>query len=112
MTTETFAWAPQLNAQGATTYRVLKAQFGDGYSQRAPDGINNEVQSWPLSFTGTGAYVTPIRDFLRRHGGAGRFAWTPPLGEAGLYVCGGFNLMPLGGDKYTLSATFEQVFAA
>lgn len=33
-----------------TTHNVLSVQFGDGYSQRAPNGINAKVDSWEISW--------------------------------------------------------------
>ena len=35
-----FVWAPSYNAATSVEPRVLKVRFGDGYSQRTPDGIN------------------------------------------------------------------------
>lgn len=110
MTTSTFTWSPRIEPTGTATYRVRKAQFGDGYEQRAADGINNKVQSWPLSFVGGGSYVTPIRDFLDTCAGWQSFYWTPPLGTQGLYRCSSHAIRRLEGDNYELSATFEQSF--
>lgn len=110
MATETFSWIADKGPSGEFTYRTRTAQFGDGYAQVVSDGINAESQSWPLTFTGMKADVVAIRDFLRRHGGAKSFLWTPPNGDLGLYRCKTFSLAVLGGDRYTLSATFEQAF--
>lgn len=110
MTTPTFTWQPRVEPTGTAKYRVLTAQFGDGYQQTAADGINNKVQSWPLTFSGTASEITPIRDFLDACGGYQSFYWTPPLGTTGLYVCPSHNIKPLGGGLYELTATFNQVF--
>jgi phage-related protein len=111
MSVETFIWQPLLNPVGQTTYRVRKAQFGDGYSQTVGDGINNAVSSWPLSFRGRSAQITPVKAFLDAHAGFVSFYWTPPLGVQGLYRCESSTLQFMGVDMYTLTATFEQVFA-
>lgn len=111
MTYQTFAWCPRIDPEGTSSFRVLSAQFGDGYTQEAGDGINNEKQSWPLEFVGYEEQIKSIRDFLRAHGGFKPFKWTPPMGEEGLYVCREFRLRAMGGKAYTLSATFEQRFA-
>ncbi|WNL45962.1 phage tail protein [Dyella sp. BiH032] len=108
---EVFGWIPQVEPQGQTTFRVRSAQFGDGYTQTVTDGINNRVDSWPLSFDGDGSYVSPIKDFLDRHAGAASFQWTPPLGAPALFRCAGYTLVPRAAGYYTLSATFQQVFA-
>lgn len=110
MALETFTWSPRIGVVGTVDDRTRKAQFGDGYAQMVGDGINSETQSWPLQFTGSREYVLPIRDFLRRHGKAKAFAWTPPLGELGLYRRSEFSLTCPGGNVYTLAVTFEQAF--
>lgn len=110
MMAETFAWRSINDPQGAVTYRRLVAQFGDGYRQAVADGINNEVQSWPLQFVGTGEEMAQIAAFFRRHVGARSFRWTPPLGVEGWYEVAAFNATPIGGPVFTINATFQQVF--
>lgn len=107
---ELFDWSPRLNPKGDVSFHSLEARFGQGYVQRAGDGINPRSESWPLQFTGEEDYVVPIKDFLDRHWGRIPFRWTPPLGTEGLYVAKGYSLNPLGGDIYIISATFEQEF--
>jgi len=108
---EIFKWKPIKGAQGTETARVLTAQFGDGYSQNAADGINNAVQSWPLSFLGrTKVEAEAIVSFFRRHKGYRSFLWTPPLGLPGFYKVASFQTAPMGSGFYTITATFEQVF--
>lgn len=110
MTTQTFTWVPVVEPTGTVSYRVLKAQFGDGYAQTAADGINNKSQTWPLQFRGALANIAPIRDFLDALSGYQAFLWTPPLGAQGYYKCTGHMLKPMGAGKYELAATFEQAF--
>lgn len=107
---ETFTWSPRIAAQGTTDFRVLTAQFGDGYSQRVGDGLNTEVQKWNLEFTGTDTYISPIATFLRRHQGFKSFSWRPPLSAEGFYRVDSMQVTALGRNVYTLSATFQQVF--
>ena len=108
--TDTFSWKPLTNLTGTSNLRVKKAQFGDGYSQEAGDGINNESQSWPLTFSGSKAEMQPIADFIRAHHGYIGFYWTPLLGSQGLYKVTAFTLNENAG-VYTITATFEQKFA-
>jgi phage-related protein len=108
--TTTFTWQHDAKPTGTTTLRVLTAQFGDGYKQTAADGLNNKVQSWPLTFTGTSAKLTPIRDFLDARGGYQSFLWTPPLGTQALFKSATYAMRHLGGDAYEISTTFEQSF--
>ncbi|MCD0495908.1 phage tail protein [Achromobacter sp. MY14] len=107
---ERFTWRSTGQPVGATTFRRLTAQFGDGYRQVAGDGINNKVQSWPLTFAGSKAEMQAVLAFLDRHAGIASFLWTPPMGTEGYYEAPTYNLNPVGGDTYTVSATFQQVF--
>jgi phage-related protein len=108
---ETFTWCPIVEPTGTGTLKVKKSQFGDGYQQVAADGINNQSESWPLTFRGSEAAIRPIKDFLVARGGAQSFYWTPPLGDQALWICETYSLTPLGGGMYTLTATFEQFFS-
>lgn len=110
--TDTFspAWVPLVNPQGQGTLRQRKVQFGDGYVQRAPDGINTHLQSWPLTWAGrvgTSGDVLPIRDFIVAHVGQ-TFFWTPPGGSQGYYACESYTLSPISRDLYQLAATFVE----
>lgn len=108
--TTTFTWAPDSKASGTVTFATLSAKFGDGYEQVAADGINNESQSWPLTFTGLADRTTPIRDFLKARNGTQSFFWTPPLGVQGYYRCAEYTLQPMGGRLWQITATFKQAF--
>ncbi|HGM7097124.1 phage tail protein [Stenotrophomonas maltophilia] len=107
---ERFEWPVRVGTQGQGSFVVKGAPFGDGYTQRSPDGLNNETQKWPVSFVGYEAQIKPILAFLRARKGAESFLWTPPLGEEGLYVCTEYSPTGHGGDLFTLAATFEQTF--
>lgn len=109
--TETFKWKATGTPAGQVTLRVLKSQYGDGYSAELADGINNKVQNWPLLFMGSEVEMQEIVDFLDDHAGAIGFFWTPPLGKQGLYKVASYAPSHLGGDVYSVSATFEQKFA-
>ncbi|HFK5819250.1 TPA: phage tail protein, partial [Enterobacter kobei] len=67
MTIETFTWCPRINAEADTSFRVRKAQFGDGYEQVSGDGLNTRTQQWTLNFTGNETYISAIKSFLDRH---------------------------------------------
>lgn len=108
--TTTFTWTSDSKPAGTTKLRTLSAKFGDGYEQKAADGINNKSDSWPLSFTGNSAKITAIKAFLDARCGYQSFFWTPPLGAQGYYRCSEYAMHHLGGDAYQLSATFEQSF--
>lgn len=112
MALETFTWrAAGSSAQGSVKLRTRSAQFGDGYQQVAPDGINNRTSSWPLRFVGDAARIGAIQAFIDRHAGAKSFLWTPPLGVQGRYRVGEYTPAVEAGGVYSLSATFVQSFA-
>ena len=110
MAIETFTWYPRVNAEADVKHRVRKASFGDGYTQVAGDGINPRTQEWNLSFIGTEEYIQPILDFLDRMAGTKSFLWKPPLNPLGFWRCEEYKAVAMGGDNYTLTATFEQAF--
>lgn len=69
-------------SQMGQTHRNLAAQFGDGYSQVAPDGLNSVIDNWELRFAPLeGADLTAMNTFLLLVGTTEWFTWTP-LGEA------------------------------
>ncbi|AOO56452.1 phage tail protein (plasmid) [Raoultella ornithinolytica] len=110
MAIEIFTWSPRINPTETVDFRVREAKFGDGYTQTSGDGLNNREQQWELSFVGTEEYIRQIKQFLDRHGGTKSFQWTPPLEDVGLFRCKQYKPVPMGGENYSLSATFIQGF--
>lgn len=116
---ELFAFKIRAEPAGQVVHRTLKADFGDGYSQAAGDGINTRSESWNIEARGpwlmpgctAGQAVKDIAEFLDERAGWQAFEWTPPDGELGLYRCDGYTKQRNGGGIVTLSATFYQVFA-
>lgn len=60
--------------------RVLVAQFGDGYTQRAGDGLNTLRRRYDsLRWDNlTAAEADAITGFFAARGGVEAFFWTPP----------------------------------
>lgn len=59
-------------------HRNLTAQFGDGYLQTAPDGLNSIIDSWELRFAPLeGADLTTMNRFLLLVGTTEWFIWAP-----------------------------------
>ncbi|MCM2537718.1 phage tail protein [Burkholderia glumae] len=110
---DTFIWKPTVaNSSGSATMKVRKAQFGDGYAQRTADGLNNSSSTFSLQFVNDAATIGAILAFLRAHGGATSFYWTPILWAApALFTCETFSEPTRDGNIYTITATFEQTFA-
>lgn len=110
MDLETFSW-PVLTGEASTvTYRVRSINFANGYTQKVADGPNAKQQSFPITYVGSKSSVQAIMAFLDRHAGARAFLWTTPLGEPGLFTCQTAAPIPIGGDVFRLTATFEQAY--
>lgn len=111
MAIQTFTWCARVNASADVSFRVRKAQFGDGYTQVSGDGINNRGQSWSVEFVDRETNIKAIMDFLDSHAGIKSFYWVPPLANKGLFRCESYKPTALGGGVYSISATFIQSFA-
>jgi phage-related protein len=61
--------------------RILSAQFGNGFNQVAPDGLNSIIDTWSIQYMPLrGTDLTTINTFLATVGVTTWFTWTP-LGE-------------------------------
>lgn len=109
---DVFTWVPTVaNLSGDTTLRTRTAQFGDGYAQKAADGINNRSTTYSLQFIGDAEKIAAIAAFLDAHAGATSFLWTPPLRAQALFTCEAYTEPTKDGGVYTMTATFDQSFA-
>ena len=102
-----FIW-PSQAVNGTVKRRKMRAQFGDGYSQVALDGINTRVQSWPFRHTGLKPDIDLIAKFIDDNPLS--FQWENPNGEVGLYECDEYNIDRVDAFTSTITATFQQVF--
>lgn len=108
---QTFVWIPSYNSALNVKPNVVVTAFGDGYEARTPIGINNKPRKWQLTFTNrANATADAIETFLNDRGASEAFAWTPPRGSAGVWVCREWNLQPSGPNTATVTATFDEVF--
>ena len=80
MTIETLPLQQYISEDQSSTYkyRILNAEFGDGYSQTAPDGINNEIREVTVMYKNLlpTEYDT-VMNFLRGLRGASKFKFSP-----------------------------------
>lgn len=107
-----FTWVPDDNVSVGGAFSGFSVKFGDGYTQDAGEGLNEEVRTVTVSFNRPYAEVAPIITFLRQRGSSGRFGWTPPgPGQAsGQFVCKGYSVRSRSGENAVLTATFEERF--
>jgi phage-related protein len=67
-----------LSSDKSVGFRAITAQFGDGYQQVAPNGINVKIASWSIEW---GALTLAERDTVEASldsvGSWGILTWTP-----------------------------------
>ncbi|UQT02594.1 tail tip protein M [Serratia phage vB_SmaM-ChibiTotoro] len=118
MAVDRYKWPLQIQHGAPVTpkTRVRQAQFGDGYTQVAEDGINGVQLSYQLEFTGNNRSQwkpREIRDFLLAHV-TQAFIFTPPGSAQGLYIVApdSVEYIPLAKDVYTVRAILNQAAGA
>lgn len=94
--------------------RVLSAQFGDGYSQEAPDGTNALVDGWRLVYTNlSSANRTTLFAALDAVGSWDYFTWQAPgdsTTKKWKVTKDGINEQPQSGNTYSVTFNVKQVF--
>tara|TARA_R110000787_G_scaffold90044_2_gene190500 strand:+ start:480 stop:821 length:342 start_codon:yes stop_codon:yes gene_type:complete len=106
--------SPDYGASKQAQPKVRIAEFGSGYSQRTVFGINQDPKGWSLTWKYLEATdADTIEDFLEARGGQESFDWSPP-DEASSYkwICSQWSKALPVGLRFTITATFEQVFEA
>lgn len=69
--TSGFMWAPSYQTNIDSAQSVVEAKFGDGYSQRQRDGINNNMDTFSLSFENrSDREARAIVNYIQDKGGA------------------------------------------
>lgn len=107
----TFTWIPEFGVEGDVTPNVTIVKFGDGYQQRQPAGMNTMTESWPLTFANREPDESAaILAFLVARGGAESFDWTTPEGIDIQVICSKWSKIPQKGGRFSITATFDQVF--
>lgn len=106
-----FTWIPSNGASRETEFKVRKAQFGDGYSQRVGDGINTQGDKFPLTFTNKPEVIDDIVAFLETRKGSASFTFRPPRATADIKVlCGKWTRTFTNAYEHRLSCEFERVY--
>lgn len=66
---ETFTFAPNWGMKLSKEPKVKTITFGDGYEQRLKQGLNHNLRSYSLTFSGDINQMQQIEAFLDRHEG-------------------------------------------
>ena len=92
--------------------KLLMAEFGDGYSQRAADGINNDPRTRSMSWTNlTQEEKDYIDGFLEdRNGFESFFYQERDEPQPKVFICTEWEVVDVTYDVYTVTATFKQVY--
>lgn len=100
------------SSAGTKKYRIIKAQFGNGYQQRGKDGINNKMASWNVLWENvTETEMDTIVAALDATNGTTNLTWTPPDEATDKkWIVSGYNINPLSGSIFTVTASLEQIF--
>lgn len=112
MTTFSPPYPPSYGSVALSNYRVIVNEFGDGYAQTVPDGLNNVQQSWELSWANipnaaAADIVAQINSFAGRP-----FSWTTPDGLTKNFTCASLSRSFSGFSASTVTATFVESFSA
>lgn len=104
--------------------RVLMLRFGDGYEQRATDGLNPILRRWNVAWRVLDRERTKLAlDFLKEQGGVDAFHWKAPIftpnatgeleSELVLVICKDWRreTEDQTGERLALQAVFEEVAA-
>lgn len=109
MTKQTFTHKPVLSSELSEEPSVSILKFGDGYESRIPNGLNNQLLKWSLTFETPMTEQKQILQFLRNHGGVKSFLWVAPDGVKNTYVCRSWKSRQREFGVYEVNCTFEQV---
>lgn len=107
-----FIWKPGFNYGNDNNPRVKTIQFGDGFSQRIPDGINNLLLNFNFSFDTRDLHeATAILHFLATRNGTESFCMIPPAPYGNLlrFICSKWTPTQNFYNNYTIQANFVQV---
>ncbi|EFR7065181.1 phage tail assembly protein T [Escherichia coli] len=93
----------------ASAPSVRKVRFGDGYSQRAPAGLNADLKTYSVTFSVPRWEAMALESFLAEHGGWKAFLWTPPYEWRQIKVTCAKWSSRVSMLRVEFSAEFEQV---
>lgn len=97
--------------QGDETPRVLRANFGDGYSQRAGDGLNAQLRTFQVAWSDfSDVDIATLQDGFRALGGYQAFNWTPPKDSLpGKFIAPTWKKSASRPNASSLTASFQEV---
>ena len=102
---------PSYGAQRKKEYRILTNDFGDGYEQNTPDGLNSKRETWDIAWNGlTEADADSIDTQIDSFGGLA-FSWVTPKGQTKNFRCASLNRAYVSFENFNVTATFVESFS-
>jgi len=102
------------NSAKSAKFSEIASQFGDGYKQVSPKGINNKSDNWSIIWGGvTTAEKLEIETALDTLGSWGILSWIPNYEVATKYFRvskGGYSLISHSNNVHSISCKLEQCF--
>ncbi|WP_075214459.1 phage tail protein [Mongoliimonas terrestris] len=104
--------APSVGGTVKPKVKVLKSEFGDGYTQRTRDGLNHIRQTVELVWSVlTRDEANQIIGFLHEHGGTTPFLWSYFGDTERKWTCDDWSTTPISGGYWSVTAKLEQDFS-
>jgi phage-related protein len=102
--------SPSPGTQTEVQLALNKSEFGDGYTQAGPKGLNHIRHSVQLKWDGlTLVQLTSLRSFMEARGGYQSFYYQPPGFSSVLkWTCDAWSMS--ASSPYTFSSTLTQSF--
>jgi phage-related protein len=100
------------SSENTTSFKIIEAKYGNGYGQRARDGLNSNVGSWTIDYEHllAGEYAVVIAAFDAA-ASVDYFTWQAPTDVVSKkWIVKEYTRRASSGDLYSISATLEQVF--
>lgn len=104
--------APSPGTQSKPSVNLWVAEFGDGYTQAAPRGLNHIRHNLSLRWNGlTESQMIGLRTFFESHGGYRPFYYSPRgFSEAFKFTCKDWSMSD--NTPWSFEAKFEQSFTS
>jgi len=110
-----FTWFEDWGGEQAHKPRNFIMQLGDGYVERAGNGINTDLPAYTITFSGrTTAEAQAIMAFLVTTCAAGVIAFQfQPYGDAvsSLWTCNDYKMKAKAVNVFDISCVFQKVVA-
>lgn len=93
-------------------YRYLEANFGDGYSQRAGDGLNTISEEWRMVWDIiTSSEKNILIDFFDQQQGYLNFNFTAPGDSVSKkWIANTPSVTPINATYYKVECVFQRVY--